>query len=186
MSAALRFIPAWSLRKTYDPNPAVPDYYFAIGRKWPKLAPDFIKPWDNTKGATGAQIDQVTACLDAGIPVAAGLWWPTQGNFRTVHVAGVDLMATPDRSKVAGGHSIAIVGYRIRAAYRCKEGVKVTRQPDKTEAYEWSGEWGWRFLLDRKFTTPLPKPHADSSRSSCFATELSQAPACSSPGEPGR
>jgi len=55
-----------------------------------------------------------------------------------------------DGNTTTGFFVIQIVGQRLRAAYRCKEGVKITRQPDKTEVYEWGGAWGWRFLVDQK------------------------------------
>jgi cytolysin (calcineurin-like family phosphatase) len=55
-----------------------------------------------------------------------------------------------DGQTTSGFFVIQIVGDRLRAAYRCKEGVKITRNPDHTETYEWDGTWGWRFLLDRK------------------------------------
>ena len=55
-----------------------------------------------------------------------------------------------DGNTTTGFFIIQIQGDHIRAGYRCKEGVKITRQPDKTEKYEWDGQWGWRFLLDRK------------------------------------
>ena len=61
-----------------------------------------------------------------------------------------------DGQTTAGFFVIQIVGDRLRLAYRCKEGVKITRQPDKSETYEWGGQWGWRWLLDRKFATPSP------------------------------
>ena len=48
------------------------------------------------------------------------------------------------------------VGDRLRLAYRCKEGVKITRQPDKSEAYAWGGQWGWRWMLDRNLAAPSP------------------------------
>ena len=58
-----------------------------------------------------------------------------------------------DGNTTTGFFIIQIAGDRIRAAYRCKEGVERVRQPDKTETVTWSGEWGWRFLLDRKLPT---------------------------------
>jgi len=62
-----------------------------------------------------------------------------------------------DGNTTTGFFVIQIVGDHIRAGYRCKEGVKITRRPDRTEAYEWSGKWGWRFLLDRKLAPQVEK-----------------------------
>ena len=59
-----------------------------------------------------------------------------------------------DGNTTTGFFIIQIIGDRIRAAYRCKADVKIARQPDKTENYEWKGQWGWRFTLDRKFSAP--------------------------------
>lgn len=55
-----------------------------------------------------------------------------------------------DGNTTAGFFVIQIKGQTLRAAYRCKEGVKITRQPDKTELYEWGGDWGWRFTVHRQ------------------------------------
>lgn len=45
---------------------------------------------------------------------------------------------------------IQIVGGRLRAAYRCKAGVKVTKSPDGATRHEWSGAWEWKFLMEKK------------------------------------
>ncbi len=50
---------------------------------------------------------------------------------------------------------VQIMGERLRAAYRCKEGVRIARQPDGSETYEWAGTWGWRFPLDRELARPV-------------------------------
>lgn len=47
---------------------------------------------------------------------------------------------------------IRITNDRLRAAYRVKEGLKVTKGPDGRKQNEWTDEWGWKFLLDQ----PLP------------------------------
>ncbi len=62
-----------------------------------------------------------------------------------------------DGQTTSGFFVIQITGDRLRAAYRCKEGAKVTRNPDRTETYEWDGTWGWRFPLDRKLTPQAEK-----------------------------
>jgi cytolysin (calcineurin-like family phosphatase) len=38
----------------------------------------------------------------------------------------------------------------LRAAYRCKAGVKFSKQPDGKTASEWGGKWEWKWLLDKK------------------------------------
>ena len=46
---------------------------------------------------------------------------------------------------------VQIVGDRLRAAYRSKSGLKVTKgKPGEPAKHEWSGGWEWRFLLDKK------------------------------------
>lgn len=62
-----------------------------------------------------------------------------------------------DGQTANGFFVIQITADRLRAAYRCKEGVKTTRNPDKTENYAWDGTWGWRFPLDRKLLPPPSK-----------------------------
>jgi len=43
------------------------------------------------------------------------------------------------------------VGDRLRAAYRSKSGLKVTKgTPSEPAKHEWAGGWEWRFLLDKK------------------------------------
>ena len=46
---------------------------------------------------------------------------------------------------------VQIVGDRLRAAYRSKSGLKVTKgKPGEPAKHEWSGGWEWRFLVDKK------------------------------------
>ena len=46
---------------------------------------------------------------------------------------------------------VQIVGDRLRAAYRSKSGLKVTKgKPGEPAKHEWAGGWEWRFLLDKK------------------------------------
>ena len=59
-----------------------------------------------------------------------------------------------DGHTTSGFFIIQIKGDRVRAAYRCKEGVKVTRNADRTQTREWGGQWGWKFPLDRKIAVP--------------------------------
>ena len=53
---------------------------------------------------------------------------------------------------------IQLVGDRLRAAYRVKAHVRVTKQPDPTELREWDGTWEWKWLVDQ----PLPAPASSS------------------------
>jgi cytolysin (calcineurin-like family phosphatase) len=48
---------------------------------------------------------------------------------------------------------IQIVGDRLRAAYRCKEGVDRVRRPGQPDTVTWSGQWGWQHLLDSRLPT---------------------------------
>jgi len=59
-----------------------------------------------------------------------------------------------DGHTTSGFFVIQLKGDRLRAAYRCKEKLKVTRNPDRTHTIEWDGQWGWRFPLDRKIPAP--------------------------------
>ena len=52
---------------------------------------------------------------------------------------------------------IQIVGNRLRAACRRKENVVRHRSRDGSEYRQWSGQWGWKFLLDRKISAPKAK-----------------------------
>jgi hypothetical protein len=103
---------------TFDPAYAVPQVYVDIAKKWPRFAPDFVKAWDATTGATQAQLDKALAYLDQKVPVAAGLWWPVPGAWATQAVLGVDVMTTPpNKTKLADGHSVALVGYFKNPAF---------------------------------------------------------------------
>ena len=44
---------------------------------------------------------------------------------------------------------IQLKGDRLRAAYRAKASVRVTRNPDRTETREWGGGWKWKWLVDK-------------------------------------
>ncbi|MDP6546352.1 MAG: metallophosphoesterase [Phycisphaerae bacterium] len=55
-----------------------------------------------------------------------------------------------DGHTTSGFFVIQIEGDRLRAVYRCKKNVKKIRNPDKTVTRTWDGQWGWKFLLDRK------------------------------------
>jgi cytolysin (calcineurin-like family phosphatase) len=76
--------------------------------------------------------------------------WAPEGETRT-------WLCINDGNTTTGFFVIQILGDRLRAAYRCKEGLEAIVQPDKTKTYAWSGQWGWRFLVDRKLRTPVRK-----------------------------
>ena len=50
----------------------------------------------------------------------------------------------------AGFFVVQITDNRLRAAYRTKAGLKVTKKPDGKTVMDWDGQWEWKFLLDRK------------------------------------
>jgi C1A family cysteine protease len=80
------------------------------------LTADFIKRWDNERGATQQQLSRATTYLDNDTPVALGAWWPRK--WSTTKMFGVDLMVTPSMKKsgeqeiMFDGHSTVLVGYR--------------------------------------------------------------------------
>lgn len=78
---------------------------------WKRLTPDFIKPWDNSKGATDAQFNKAVTYLNQGLPIAVGLWWPKDGFFSVNTINGVDIMSDPGKTNMADGHSVSLVGY---------------------------------------------------------------------------
>ena len=55
-----------------------------------------------------------------------------------------------DGHTTSGFFIIQIKGNRLRAAYRYKVNVKKVRNADRTVTHTWDGQWGWKFLLDRK------------------------------------
>ncbi|MBL7218589.1 MAG: metallophosphoesterase [Phycisphaerae bacterium] len=55
-----------------------------------------------------------------------------------------------DGHTTSGFFIIQIEGNRLRAAYRYKVNVKKVRNADRTVTHTWDGQWGWKFLLDRK------------------------------------
>ena len=38
----------------------------------------------------------------------------------------------------------------MRAAYRCKEGQKITKKAGGAFDVQWNGKWQWRCLMDKK------------------------------------
>ncbi len=66
-----------------------------------------------------------------------------------------------DGQTTSGFFVIQITGDRLRAAYRCKDGQRITKNRDGSFAPTWSGKWRWRFTLDKKigkFAPPPPRP----------------------------
>jgi cytolysin (calcineurin-like family phosphatase) len=49
---------------------------------------------------------------------------------------------------------IRITDDRLRAAYRVKTGLTVTKGPDGRKSHTWDGGWGWKWLLDRPLDPP--------------------------------
>lgn len=86
-----------------------------LGRRWPRLQADFIKPWNAAKGASQAQLNKALSYLDAHIPVAFGGWWPDGSIAGTTQILGVDVMNVPPASEkgqgLFDGHSVVLVGY---------------------------------------------------------------------------
>ncbi len=52
---------------------------------------------------------------------------------------------------------IQITTNRLRAAMRAMAGLKSTKAPDGKTTHEWSGEWEWKWFLDKNISAP-PKP----------------------------
>jgi len=59
-----------------------------------------------------------------------------------------------DGHTTSGFFLIQIVGSRLRAAYRCKDGQKITKNRDGSFTLRWDDQWTWRFPLDRKIAAP--------------------------------
>ena len=104
-------------KASFDPSYVVPPSFISAARKWPRLHSDFVKDWDNTKGATDDEVNDACAYLDDSIPIASGMLWPVDGAFKTTMIQGVDMMVTPQRSDVEDGHSIVLVGYKRSASF---------------------------------------------------------------------
>ncbi len=67
---------------------------------------------------------------------------------------GLDVVNDGQTEK--GFFVVQITDDRLRLAYRVKEGVKTTKNPDKSITREWGGRWGWKWLLDKKLD-PRPR-----------------------------
>lgn len=57
----------------------------------------------------------------------------------------------------AGFFVLRITGDRLRAAYRSKAGLKVSKGADGKVVMDWGGQWEWKLLLDRE----LPRARGD-------------------------
>jgi cytolysin (calcineurin-like family phosphatase) len=49
---------------------------------------------------------------------------------------------------------IQIVADRVRLAYRCKEAVTTIRNADGSIHRDWSGQWSWRWPMEKKIPAP--------------------------------
>jgi hypothetical protein len=97
---------------TYNSAQAIPPSVQKAGQTFYRFSPCFIKEWNVNSGVSPGQIELATASIRAGIPVAAGLRWPTSGHWQTEKVVGVEVMTPPIPTYVADGHSIAFVGFK--------------------------------------------------------------------------
>jgi hypothetical protein len=109
-------------RKTYDANDPVRPSAAAISDaktlfpiRYPFVT---LKVWNDRKGMTADELQNVEATLRSGRPVATGIWW--LNNFSTVKVHGIPLLKDYPRSANTGanppmfdGHSIDLVGFKI-------------------------------------------------------------------------
>lgn len=84
-------------------------------KKTPRLKGRFLKPWSTKEVVTEGQIAEIKACLRRGIPVAAGLRWPSGGKGKNVTIDGLSVMDFVPARDVFDGHSIALVGYSDEA-----------------------------------------------------------------------
>lgn len=62
-----------------------------------------------------------------------------------------------DGQTTVGFFVINITGDRLRAAYRIKSGVQVSKSPDGKSQHTWGGGWDWKWLLDTKITPVTPQ-----------------------------
>jgi hypothetical protein len=69
--------------------------------------------------------------------------WAPEGETRTLTVIN-------DGQTENGFFVIQLAGDRLRAAYRRKAGVTVTKDPDGTTTRRWDGQWQWQWPLDKR------------------------------------
>ena len=99
----------------FNPAWVPPPTTVVIGKQAPRHTATFIKAWDNTKGASTAQLEEAIAHLKAHRPVAVGVLWPL--TFGTQEVDGIDLMKVPTRPAAFDGHSVVLVGFHRNGKY---------------------------------------------------------------------
>lgn len=100
-----------SFNASWAPSSAV----VTAGKQAPRHTAVFIKPWDSSKGASQAQLNEALAQIKAKRPVALGALWPNSTQVQNVD--GVDLMVVPSRPNTFDGHSVVLVGYHKSAKY---------------------------------------------------------------------
>ena len=97
---------------SFDANLVVNAATLAKADQLERLQFGTIKSWDNTRGATEAELQSVMTALNFGNPVAVGLLWPLAG-AEFLGVAGLQVMKVPaTRDDVFDGHSVVLVGYK--------------------------------------------------------------------------
>lgn len=97
----------------------------ASGKQFQRFPFTFIKNWDNQKGMSNKELEATKAALQAGHPVATGIWWLEK--FETVTVDHVPLLkeyprkdntnSDPSKNPMFDGHSIDLVGYHEGKAF---------------------------------------------------------------------
>lgn len=91
----------------------------ASGKEFERFPFTFIKRWDNQKGMSEKELEATKVALNAGHPVATGIWWLEK--FETVTVDQVPLLkeyprkdnnnSDPSKNPMFDGHSIDLVGF---------------------------------------------------------------------------
>jgi hypothetical protein len=117
---------------SFNPNWAPPPTTVSIGKQAPRNTATFIKAWDNSKGASLAQMEEAIAQIKAQRPVAVGVLWPLA--FGTQEIDGHDVMKVPARPATFDGHSVVLVGFH-RSAKFPGGGYFIFRN-------SWSKTWG--------------------------------------------
>lgn len=106
-------------RPFYSPQSTWPELLASADRVQ-RLTPIWIKAWDNTTGATRRQLQTVLSQLQAGNPVAVGMYWPMKGAFQVTTIDGVNLVADLGKApqgKLVDGHSVVLVGYSTSRSF---------------------------------------------------------------------
>jgi hypothetical protein len=113
--------PTFQAAHPVAPTPAV----IAAGKQFARYPVTFIKPWNNQRGLSEPELAATKAALNAGHPVATGIWWLER--FETVTVEHVPLLKEYPRAAnthraasqnpMFDGHSIDLVGYHEGPAF---------------------------------------------------------------------